>query len=257
MESNEGKHPKKNIFTEGKHHKEKEDKFFNATNIILMALVAVVLVYNQVSINKITSGSMFVLGFGSSKTLVLAGGGDLSKVDIQSLSSTAQTIAAVFPLSEAKSGDDIMAMMFPTGTPDYGEQMGVSFDDPVNSLAKLSNMFRPLKAEVEKNDPEAFQRYVALASNPKGVSCEYCCGVGPAGADKSGNSLCGCQHNPALLAVTLYLTAYTEMGDAEILREVMRWKTLFFPKNMIELASKIQGGDASVLQSLPGMVGGC
>jgi len=118
-------------------------------------------------------------------------------------------------------------------------------------------MFRPLKAEVKSKDPEAFQRYVDLASKPKGVSCEYCCGIGPAGADANGNSRCGCQHNPALLTVTLYLTAYTDYSDAEILREVMKWKTLFFPKNMIDLGSKIAGGDASVLKDLPGMVGGC
>ena len=49
----------------------------------------------------------------------------------------------------------------------------------------------------------------------------------------------------------------TEYSDAEILREVMAWKSLWFPKDMIGLGSKIQGGDDSVLKDLPGMVGGC
>ena len=49
----------------------------------------------------------------------------------------------------------------------------------------------------------------------------------------------------------------TDYSDAEILREVMRWKTLFFPKNMIELGTSLAGGDTSALNNLPGMVGGC
>ncbi len=118
-------------------------------------------------------------------------------------------------------------------------------------------MYRPLKAEVESKDPEAFQRFLNLASKPKGVSCEFCCGVGPVGVDSKGNSRCGCQHNPAVLSVALYLSAYSDYSDAEILREVMKWKTLFFPKNMIEIGTKISGGDKSVTQELPGMVGGC
>ena len=240
----------------GKTHKA-EEKAFNPLNIALLAAVVVLIVINQVQISSLSNAGMSILGFGSSKTSVFAGKGDLSKVNLDGLQSTAQTIAAVFPLSEAGGGDGVMAMMFPTGTPEYGEKLGVTFDDPVNALSTLSKMFRPLKSEVEKSNPEAFRRYVNLASTPKGVSCEYCCGVGPAGADKNGNSVCGCQHNPALLAVTLYLTAYTDYTDAEVLREVMRWKTLFFPKDMINLASKIAGGDASALESLPGMVGGC
>ncbi|MDA1197079.1 MAG: hypothetical protein O2779_03895 [Nanoarchaeota archaeon] len=197
-----------------------------------------------------------VLRTGSSRVNLFAGGDGLKDVDVDSLQSTAQTIAAVFDL-EGKSGDEVMAEMFPTGTPEYGEQLGVSFDDPVNSLATLAKMYRPLQAEVQQNDPEAFARFINLASNPKGVSCEFCCGIGPIGADASGNSRCGCQHNPATLTLALYLSAYSDYSDAEILRETMRWKTLFFPKNMIEIGAQIAGGDASVLNNLPGMVGGC
>ncbi|MCH7493020.1 hypothetical protein IID19_05570 [Patescibacteria group bacterium] len=55
----------------------------------------------------------------------------------------------------------------------------------------------------------------------------------------------------------MWLMQNTDYSDAEILREVYRWKTLFFPKNMVDLATKISGGDQSVLEELPGMVGGC
>ena len=156
-----------------------------------------------------------------------------------------------------KTEDDAMAMMFPTGTPEYGDALGVSFDDPIGSLDTLSKMYRGLKQEVQQNNPEGWQRFMNLASKPLGISCEYCCGVGPIGITKSGDSACGCQHNPALLSVALYLSSYTDYNDGQILQEVMRWKTLFFPKDMISLGVKVAGGDPSVLNDLPGMVGGC
>jgi hypothetical protein len=49
----------------------------------------------------------------------------------------------------------------------------------------------------------------------------------------------------------------TDYSDGEILREAMKWKALWFPKNMIELGMTVAGGDTSALANLPGMVGGC
>jgi len=67
---------------------------------------------------------------------------------------------------------------------------------------------------------------------------------------------CGCSHNPAVQAISMWLIKNTDYSDAEIVREVMMWKSLWFPKNMIELGTKLSGGDVD-LNSLPGMVGGC
>lgn len=230
-------------------HRHKDENFLTKTIMSLIALSVILLLVNQVQINGLT----VLLSSGPS----FSGGKDLVNLDLTQIKSTGHTLAAVFPVEQIVTQEDAMAMLFPTGTPEYGEALGVSYDDPINSLSTLSSMFRGLKVEVEANDPEAFQRYVNLASNPYGVSCEYCCGVGPIGADSKGNSRCGCQHNPAVLSLTLYLAAYTDYNDGEILREVMRWKTLFFPRNMIELGMTVAGGDTSALDSLPGMVGGC
>ncbi len=230
---------------------------FTSWNWALLGIVVIIMIFNQVLLTNVSghlTGNSVLGGVFSSGSS--GGVKDLSTVDIDSLKSTGHTVAAVFPVESFKSADDAMAAMFPTGTPDYGQALGVNFDEPINSLTTLSNMYRGLKVEVEKNKPDAFKRFMALASKPVGISCEYCCGVGPVGIDKKGNSACGCQHNPALLSVALYLTAYTDYSDAEILREVMRWKTLFFPKNMIELGVSVAGGDTSKLE-LPGMVGGC
>jgi len=232
-----------------------KSNLFSTGNIALMILVLLIVVFNQIQINSLTGASLFSFG-SKSDTFTVSGGKDLSKLDISTLKSTGHTVAAVFPVENIKTQDDAMAIMFPSGTPDYGQALGVSFDDPVTSLATLANMYRGLQAEVQKNNPQAWQRFITLATKPVGISCEYCCGVGPVGVDAKGNSLCGCQHNPALLSVALYLTAYTDYSDGEILREVMKWKTLFFPKNMIELGLTVAGGDTSKL-NLPGMVGGC
>lgn len=228
----------------------KNENFLTKPILVLVVLGIVMLFVNQMQIQNV-SAMMDSSSKGSTS------GKDLSTLNLASLKSTGHTVAAVFPVEDIQTTDDAMAMMFPTGTPEYGDALGVSFDDPINSLSTLANMYRGLKSEVQNKDPEAFQRYVNLASNPYGISCEYCCGIGPVGADKNGNSRCGCQHNPAVLSVALYLSAYTDYNDGEILREVMKWKTLFFPKNMVELGMQVAGGDTSSLDDLPGMVGGC
>ena len=236
-------------------HNENKNNLFTNWNIALIAISLIIIIFNQIQINSLTGASFFSFS-SKSDTLSLAGGKDLSKLDISSIKSTGHTVAAVFPVENIKTQDDAMFIMFPSGTPDYGQALGVSYDDPVTSLATLANMYRGLQAEVQKNNPQAWQRFLSLALKPVGISCEYCCGVGPIGINAKGDSTCGCQHNPALLSVALYLTAYTDYNDGEILREVMRWKTLFFPKNMIELGLTVAGGDTSKL-NLPGMVGGC
>ena len=183
---------------------------------------------------------------------------DLSSVDLSKIKSTQQSVAAVFPVERIKSQQDAIDMMIPTGTPEYGQAMGVSFDDPVKSLSLLASSYPALKADVEKNNPAVWKRFMALASKPVGLSCEYCCGIGPIGIDKNGNSACGCQHNPAILTVTLWLMENTQYSDAQVLKEGLRWKSLFFPKNMVDLAMQASGTSSSAQGgALPGMVGGC
>lgn len=231
--------------------KKKKENFLSKPILGLIVVAAVVMLFNQIQINGISD----VLTAPSSGRS--GGSVDLSDLDLTQLKSTGHTMAAVFPVEEIETMEDAMAILFPTGTPDYGEALGVTYDDPVGSLSTLAGMFRGLQSEVQQSDPAAYERYAHLASSPYGVSCEYCCGVGPIGASANGDSRCGCQHNPALLTVALYLSAYTDYTDGEILQEVLKWKTLFFPKNMIELGMTVAGGDTSSLDDLPGMVGGC
>ncbi|NOZ81342.1 MAG: hypothetical protein GXP63_06755 [DPANN group archaeon] len=238
------------------HRRQESQNLLSKPLLGLMIAAVFLLSLNQLQIASVSSmiGSAAETG---GRTVGSGGTADLSGVDINAIRSTGETVASVFPVEDIVTSDDAIAIMFPSGTPEYGADLGVSFDDPVASLAVLAKMYPGLKQEVQSKDPAAWQRYMNLASKPVGISCEYCCGLKAVGIDKNGNSACGCQHNPALLSVALYLTAYSDYSDAEILREVMQWKTLFFPKNMIELGMTVAGGDTSRLTDLPGMVGGC
>ena len=231
---------------------------------ILLAAVMLTISFNQVLVSQIAKATGAKNIFNSMVSVITrseeggsglgARGGDLSTVDLGNIKSTAQGVAVIMAIDQIKTPEDAIKVMLPTGVPDYGMAMGVSFDDPVASLAILANAQKALLAGLT---PEQKSRFIALASMPVGISCEFCCGVGPVGITSDGSSSCGCQHNPALLSVTMWLMQNTDYSDAEILREVYRWKTLFFPKNMVDLATKISGGDQSVLEELPGMVGGC
>ncbi len=232
---------------------------------ILLAVCAVVLILNQVMTSQVVKAVgekdiflSMIDSFNKESDIdaasSLSGSGDLSGVDIESITSTAQGVAAIMPIDQIVTPEDAIGVMIPSGIPDYGEAMGVSFDDPEGSLATLANAQTSLLAGLT---PEQKERFIGLALKPVGISCEYCCGLGAVGIREDGSSSCGCQHNPALLSVTMWLMQNTDYSDAEVLREVYRWKTLFFPRDMVDLAVKISGGDESVLQDLPGMVGGC
>ncbi|MBI5389655.1 hypothetical protein HZB01_04735 [Candidatus Woesearchaeota archaeon] len=234
----------------------------NMENLLVIGfvLVGILVVVGQFQISAISSSlSSGTRSSGSSFSFFSSTGSvDLKSVDVTQITSTPMAVAAVFPeLKDAKTEDDITTMMIPTGTPEYSEALGgISFDDPVTSMEYLAKWYPTIKQEVQK-DPALWSRYLALAGAPRGISCEYCCGVGPQGIDKKGNLLCGCQHMPAVHAVTLGLMKNTDYNDAQILREVMRWKTTFFPKNMVGVALEVAGKDPSQLKELPGMVGGC
>lgn len=232
-----------------------KEKIFE--NIMLAAIIitAVIIFFNQVLITDISSS----LGSAGLITGSLSSRVSLSGADISEVTSTPMAVATVFPeLQDAKDEQDVMEIMLPTGTPEYSDALGgITFDDPVNSLNYLAQWYNVINEDVKNNDPEIWQRYLNLAAAPRGISCEYCCGVGPQGITADGTSRCGCQHNPALLAITLGLMKYTDYSDAQILREVMKWKTIFFPKNMITVGTQVIGQDPSQLKELPGMVGGC
>jgi len=249
-------------------HKKTDDDVPSSL-VWIIAVAAVLILFNQIQLyhqiqlyqlnTMIGQPALPGLSFGTSAgTTSTLGGKDLKNVDVSTLKSTAQAVGATMDLADVKDAQSVINKMIPSGIPTYAKDLGISYDDPVAALQFLAYKLYPaIKADVKQNDPKTWQRYLNLATKPVGISCEFCCGVGPVGITKDGELTCGCSHNPAIQAITLYLMKNTQMNDAEVLREALRWKSLWFPKNMVDIGVKIVGGDPNVLNDVPSMVGGC
>lgn len=181
--------------------------------------------------------------------------------------------------SGSSSGGPLKAIseVIPTGIPlVYGAEVGVSYDDisPTdqnranNAIAKLSAYDKSI--ELTGSD---LQRYIKIVLE---ISCEYCCGANSI-ITANGQAACGCAHSYSMRGVAKYLIKYhpNEFTDDQILEELGKWKTLFFPGimaqkaavlkekgielNYINLASnKYRGIEKGVeVGSSGSMVGGC
>lgn len=224
--------------------------------LVVIALSGTLILFNQFQISSISS-SLDTLAWAAVKDTVWLNDKSLSNVDVSEITSTAMAVAMLFPVNQIQNGQDAIDIMIASGTPEYSEVLGgITFDDPVDSMEYLAKWYYVIKEEV-KQDPETWQRYLNLAAAPRGISCEFCCGLGAQGITANGDLMCGCKHLPAIHAVVLGLIKYTDYSDAEVLREAMRWKAMFFPKDMVGLAMEVAGTDPSELKELPGMVGGC
>ena len=123
---------------------------------------------------------------------------------------------------------DAITKVIPRGIPDkYGSELGVSFEDPVNSMNKLGK----LENSISLTDAE-LKRYIAIVSR---ISCEFCCGATSI-IDRKGNPACGCAHSGAMRGLAKYLVKNhpNDYTDDQALQELVKWKTLFFPKQMIQ-----------------------
>ena len=236
-----------------------ENDEVSSSTVWIIAIAAVLILFNQIQLFQLsTMLGTPVLSFGNTFTTAKTfSSGDLKDVDVSTLKSTAQSVAAVYDL-EGKDAQAVIDTMIPKGQPEYAKELGISYDDPVAALNFLAKKLYPaLKQDVQTNKPEVWKRYIDFATKPVGVSCEHCCGVGPVSITAEGRQTCGCAHNPAIHAVVLHLMANTDMTDAEILREVMYWKALWFPRDMVQIGVQLAGGDTSVLKDVARQVGGC
>lgn len=126
----------------------------------------------------------------------------------------------------------------PKGVPEiYGKELGVSFDDVSSSSAQKADAtikrLGVLDQQLSVSGKE-LQRYISIVSR---ISCEYCCGADSI-ITPDGKAACGCAHSYAMrgLAKYLLLQHNDEYSDDEILEELGKWKTLFFPQQMSQKA---------------------
>jgi len=180
--------------------------------------------------------------------------------------------------------DDVIKLTISKGVPKvYGEELGVSFDQ-VQEAINVMRQFDPTYGKDKKIvlTGKDLDRYIDIGLK---IACEYCCGVKTL-VNKNGKAACGCAHSWAMRGLAAYLIQNhgSEYTNDQILRELARWKGLFFPKQMIkkmseqlvsgkytpDTASLLIGIDLpdyggsgagaplpSEIKNLPSMVGGC
>ena len=193
--------------------------FMEKVSYGFVALVAVLILFNQVQISQASalaglSSPLTFKSFSSKTSLALTG--DPSK--------------------------DAFTVVIPRGVPFYGEELGVSFEDPIKSLETIANLDPAYGRNKVQLDAAQKQRYISILTTPT-ITCEFCCGVKTA-VTKTGEPACGCKHVWAIRGLAAYLIVnYPTLSDDEIKREVMKWKGLFFPKQMIQrYVQEVQSG---------------
>ncbi len=119
---------------------------------------------------------------------------------------------------------DLLNNIVPTGTPWYGDEAGVSFDDPIAAQTLWA------KGRAIQLDADGEQRWNRIANS---FTCDYCCG-----SPKSPTIItrCGCAHSAAAQGMARwFIKNYgSKYSDEEIYGEMARWYALWYPKGTIE-----------------------
>lgn len=237
--------------------KKNEPEEISTSSWIMLFIIMAVMAFNQVVISQASSAPMSMSR--SSVNAPIALSGDVMQ--------------------------DTINIVISQGVPEiYGNELIVSFDDPVGSMEVLKDLDPTYGRQKIVLQGADLQRYINIGSM---IACEYCCGVKTI-VFKNGEASCGCKHSWAMRGLAAYLIQNhgDEYTDDEIVRELARWKGLYFPKQMIQkfmtqmqsgeyttdIASMVMdfdestiqalGGDGTVtlpseIEDLPGMVGGC
>lgn len=180
-------------------------------------------------------------------------------------------------------GEDAVKLAIAGGVPDrYGSELNVNFDQVEPSMNVLKRFDPTYGSQRIVLQGEELKRYTDIGSR---IACEYCCGATSL-VFPNGEAACGCAHSQAMRGLAAYLIQKhgPEYTDDQILRELARWKSRFFPKQMTKkMTEQLQNGqytsdmaalllemqvpkysgqsaDAplpSAIKDAPGMVGGC
>lgn len=249
---------------------QKNKSFLDTYGTVLLALAIILLAVTQFQIYQIsamtsspsaTTGS-FLSVFSGKDNMILA---PALKADGTSGVREFPTISDVPNQASTENAvQDALNKYVPTGTPWYGQEAGVSFDDPLGSLNKWATIdgglggsrFHQDGVTIKEADlsPAARDRYNRLIML---FTCDFCCGS-PQNPTRIGQ--CGCSHSAAWRGVfKFFLKNYEDKyTDEQLLGEASRWKALWYPGPYVKKVLT-EGGNVeqTSLDSLPTMVGGC
>jgi len=134
---------------------------------------------------------------------------------------------------------DAQLLMFPKGEPRiYGMELGIPQYPDARDVQAVESAIAAMKNFDSKQNITLFgdklQRYVDLGTIPT-INCEFCCSA-KALVNKDGSAACGCAHSYAMRGLMKYIMEYhnDQFTDDEIMQELMRWKAIYFPKQMMK-----------------------
>ncbi len=177
--------------------------------IFSISLIAALLIINEFLIASIS------LAAGSSrKTVWLAVSEKLSKIFL------------------SKTSVDVISVVLAHGVPErYGAELNVSFDRVPESMEVMLKYDQTYGNGEIKLTGDKLKRYIDIG---KKIACEFCCGAKTLVFD-DGKAACGCKHSQAMRGLAAYLIEKrgAEYSDEQILRELAKWKAVYFPAAMV------------------------
>ncbi|GEM_PF-487762 len=251
---------------------DENQSIFSGGVVLVLALLVGILFYNQILLFELSTYAGVSAPVALSNVLP---GGSISLSESEKVSYGPALLAQgeqpaiagyrtkmkEFPTVSAtpkkpKTGDvvqDALNKIVPTGTPEYGKEAGVSFDDPVNSLARLGEL-----ENIVSLTPEQEKRWNKIIGS---FTCDYCCG---APQQPTIINRCGCAHAAGWRGIAKFLIGKygDKITDEQVMGEMTKWKALWYPGPTVqrfiqEQATGNAGGAPVKLDQLPQMVGGC
>ncbi len=223
------------------HHLLDDNKFFSALVIITMLVIA-----NQFLIG---ASGFAVVSSGSGGTVTLAEGFNYgSKItlkpmpiavgeepNIQGYKSKVKSLPTISELQiQGSTGDvaqDLVNNVVPSGTPWYGAEAGVSFDDPITAQQLWA------KGKAIQLDSVGTERWNRIVNS---FTCDYCCG---SPQQPTVITRCGCAHASAAQGMAKwFIQNYGDKySDEEIYGEMARWYALWYPGPTVKRIAEEMG----------------
>ncbi len=216
-----------------------EEPLLFRNNLVFASFVilTILLVFNQFLIPRafastvVGSGGSFSLGIfeiGPKTTLKPM---PLAQGESPVISGYKTKVKSLPTISELQmtpsTGDPIQDLsnnIIPRGTPWYGAEAGVSFDDPITA----QNLWK--KGEAIQLDAAQEERWKRIVNS---FSCDYCCG---SPQRPTIITQCGCAHAAAARGMAKWLIKNygDKYSDEEIYGEMARWYALWYQQGTIK-----------------------
>ncbi len=215
------------------------NKFFASLVVVTILVVANQFLLSGSGLVTASSGGTITLAegfnYGPKLTLKPMPLAVSEQPNIAGYKSIVKTLPTISELEMAPpTGDvvqDLINNIVPKGTPWYGQEAGVSFDDPVKALDLWG------RADSVKLSPEQEERWNRITGS---FTCDFCCG---SPQNPTIITRCGCAHAGAAKGIARwFIQNYGDKySDEEIYGEMSRWFASWYPGPMVKRIAQEMG----------------